>query len=513
MAVLQMTSATTDVGLASFAGVLAVVGAALWMVWKVIYNLYIHPLARFPGPFLARVSPFPNVLALLRGRIPFWIKACHDKYGPIVRVSPNELSFDNEAAWKDIYGSRPGHKNFHKDPIHVGSIQSVPGVSTITMANDADHARQRRALSHAFSTKALLEQEYIVKSYINVFSDKMRGFARTGTPVNLADWFAYTTFDIIGDMALGEPFGCLTNEDFRFWVPLISASIKAGAFEQATRRIAQANGTMQKLLLKLIPDRIRKTRIQHLEYSREKMLKRMSQSSSDHKDFLYYLLKQSDSGAINKDEVIVNGALFIIAGTETTAGFLAGLFNHLLRNPRVLHKLTEEIRSNFKSDADLNFEDLVKLPYLTAVIDEGLRIFPSAPIGFVRTVPQGGDTVDGEFIPGGTTVSVPMWGATHSERNFKDPYKFLPERWLNKEGSTDKFGASNAFSLGPRGCIGRNLSYMEMRLIIGKLLWHNDIAFHGNHDAWDPEKDYPGLTVYNNWMKPGLYAKLTPRKD
>lgn len=92
-----------------------------------------------------------------------------------------------------------------------------------------------------------------------------------------------------------------------------------------------------------------------------------------------------------------------IAGTETTAGFLAGLFNHLLRNPRVLDKLTEEIRSNFKSDADLNFEDLVKLPYLTAVIDEGLRIFPSAPIGFVRTVPQGGDTVDGEFIPGGVS--------------------------------------------------------------------------------------------------------------
>ena len=48
-----------------------------------------------------------------------------------------------------------------------------------------------------------------------------------------------------------------------------------------------------------------------------------------------------------------------------------------------------------------------------------------------------------------------MWGATHSERNFKDPYKFLPERWLNKESSTDKFGASNPFSLGPRGCIGR----------------------------------------------------------
>lgn len=185
--------------------------ATAWTLWSVVYNLFFHPLSRFPGPILARISPVPYVIALLRGRIPFWVKACHDKYGSVVRVSPNELSFDNEAAWKDIYGSRPGHKNFHKDPIHVGSIQSVPGVSTITMANDADHARQRRALSHAFSTKALLEQEYIVKSYIDVFSLKMREFAKLGKPVNVVDWFAYTTFDIIGDMALGEPFGCLTS--------------------------------------------------------------------------------------------------------------------------------------------------------------------------------------------------------------------------------------------------------------------------------------------------------------
>lgn len=56
---------------------------------------------------------------------------------------------------------------------------------------------------------------------------------------------------------------------------------------------------------------------------------------------------------------------------------------------------------------------------------------------------------------------------------------------------------------------------MEMRLIIGKLLWHNDIEFADDPKlkaAWDPTKDYPGLTVYNNWMKPGLPAKLIPRK-
>ena len=131
--------------------------------------------------------------------------------GPVVRISPNELSFDDESAWKDIYGSRNGHKNFHKDPIHVGSVEAIPGVTTITMADDVNHARQRRALSHAFSSKALLEQEYIVRHYVDIFSVKMREFAKLDQVVDLVDWFAYTTFDIIGDMAMGEPFGCLVN--------------------------------------------------------------------------------------------------------------------------------------------------------------------------------------------------------------------------------------------------------------------------------------------------------------
>lgn len=99
----------------------------------------------------------------------------------------------------------------------------------------------------------------------------------------------------------------------------------------------------------------------------------------------------------------MNGALFIIAGTETTAGFLTGLFNQLLRpnNRFIFDRLTAEIRAAFTSDDGINYEALNKLPYLTAVIEEGLRIFPSAPIGFVRTVPAGGDTISGHFVPGG----------------------------------------------------------------------------------------------------------------
>ncbi|OCL10836.1 hypothetical protein AOQ84DRAFT_396608 [Glonium stellatum] len=259
MAILKGSEATEYSNLSPLLIVffLAAAIAFTYIFGIIIYRLYFHPLARYPRPLLTPISPIPITFSLIRGRIPFFMEFCHDRYGPVVRISPNELCFDEKSSWKDIYGSGPGHKNFHKDPIHVGSIQAVPDVSTITMANDADDARQRRALSHAFSTKALSEQEYIVMSYVDVFSNKMREFAAKGQGSRAK---CITNWLDIGDMALGEPFGYLKNENFRFWVPLISDSIKAGAFEQATRRMATAGSPLQRFLLWCIPDLISSTR-------------------------------------------------------------------------------------------------------------------------------------------------------------------------------------------------------------------------------------------------------------
>src|SRR5258706_7414464 len=98
--------------------------------------------------------------------------------GPVVRVSPNELSFSNAEAWQDIYGHRNGHANFHKDPIHVGSVEAVPGVTTLTMSDDENHARQRKGLSYAFSMKALLEQEELINSHVTKLMDNFWRLAR-----------------------------------------------------------------------------------------------------------------------------------------------------------------------------------------------------------------------------------------------------------------------------------------------------------------------------------------------
>ncbi|KAF9882475.1 benzoate 4-monooxygenase cytochrome p450 [Colletotrichum karsti] len=383
------------------------------------------------------------------------------------------------------------------------------------MADDANHTRQRRALSHAFSQKALLEQESIIRGYVDLFVDKLTPYSATQTPINICDWFNFTTFDIIGDMAFGEPFGCLKDGVFHSWVSLITQTIKAGAYEQATRRMFKTGSVLQKLLVGLIPSDLREKRFRHLELSREKCLKRIDEGlRREHRDFLYYILRQNEKGGVSTNEIILNSALFIVAGSETTASLLSGLTLWLTRTPHAYARLTREIRSAFPSAADMHFLRLQDLPYMNACIDEALRIFPPVPTGLTRTVPARGDAVAGEHLPGGTTVSVYSWAATHSPGNFSRPDEFVPERWLEDAYAGENREASQPFSLGPRGCIGRHLSYLELRLILANLLWHFDIqrapVAPGEEDLWDVEGDLRHVKAFNTWNKPPLMCTLTP---
>ncbi|EON67359.1 hypothetical protein W97_06612 [Coniosporium apollinis CBS 100218] len=489
----------------------AFVLAVCYAVGFVVYRLYFHPLAKFPGPRLNALSSIPGIYWLLKGRLPFVNHELHKRYGPIVRVSPNELSFASAQAWEDIYGHRQGQKNMHKDPIHVGSVAPLPGVTTLTMADDANHARQRRALAYSFSQKALFEQEDIVNTYVSTFISKLRAMGEHDEEFNLVNWLNFTTFDIIGDLAFGEPFGCLSAGKFQEWVALIFETVKVGAIEQATRRFATAGSPLQNFLLGLIPKEVRARRTNHLEQSREKVLRRLANKNTQHKDFIFYILKQADKHDLKQDEIIVNGALFIVAGSETTANALSGIIARLLRNPDKLEKLTTEIRENIKSDADCTSENFGKLPYMEACLEEGLRIHPPVPAGLLRTVPAGGSLVDGHFVPEGTSVAVGGYAASHNPANFRDCDSFIPERWLDDAYSTDVKKGAQPFSLGPRGCIGKHLSYMEMRLILGRLLWNFDLISVDGAWQWDPEGDMKNMRAFLTWEKPSLNVKVRDR--
>lgn len=460
---------------------------------------------------------------MVGGRQHAYHKRLHEKYGPVVRVSPNELIFCGPDAWTDIYGNQPGKADMEKSPLVAGGLPVNIPARALTVAPWHDHVRQRRAFAYPFSNTALLGQEPLIQQHIDTFISSLDTFAVQGNPVNLAAWLTYATFDIIGTLCFAEPFGCLENGAATEWSTSIAQIGNAGIYEQAMRRVAGVNTPLQKLLARfLTPKKYQEWRKVHFANSREKTLRRLADEDRDHKDFLYYVLKNNEAkSTLSELEIIMNTALFVAAGSDTTALVLTSWANLMLRNREAYHRLVKEVRGAFRSPSDISFHTVKDLPYLGAVINETFRVCAPVPTNLPRSVPPGGANIDGNWVPGGTTVSVSAWAATHLPTNWDYPLEFIPERWLASDEQRfpgDKRQASQPFSYGPRGCIGKNLSYIEQRLIICHLLLAFDIeepvreAERRENEQWTLEGDMEHMRAYLVWEKPALWVQLRRRE-
>jgi hypothetical protein len=188
----------------------------------VIYRLYFHPLAKFPGPRLWAISRLPYAYNLATGALPHRILQLHEQCGPVVRLAPSEVSFTMEEAWVDIYGKQQGKPQLQKDQCQMYLAPNM-AKSILTEPNDAAHGRMRRVFqialaglsvdhcrrnfSHAFSEKTLRESEPILQKYFDKLIVRLRENA--GKPVNMVAWYEFVLFDTIGDLLFGRPFDCL----------------------------------------------------------------------------------------------------------------------------------------------------------------------------------------------------------------------------------------------------------------------------------------------------------------
>lgn len=165
---------------------------------KVVYNILSHPLRKYPGSIFAASTSIPLLYARVTGNIVKWTHAQHQRYGEVVRVSPNELSFIDPGAWKDIYGHRTaGKPNFQKDMKLYGPdlFAGEEGAAGIVRADDSAHGRQRRLVSHAFSDKALKEQEPLFKQYVDLLVQKVSAIAEKDPSANRCTcWIRASTY-------------------------------------------------------------------------------------------------------------------------------------------------------------------------------------------------------------------------------------------------------------------------------------------------------------------------------
>ncbi|MCJ1417500.1 hypothetical protein MMC32_003844 [Xylographa parallela] len=414
--------------------------------------------------------------------------------GDVVRIAPNDLSFATVSSSKEIYGhSGKGHRPFLKSAFYDRGDQEL---SIVSIRDPAIHAQKRRGLAHAFSATALREQEGLVLQYVEMWLTQLSERAKKREIVNVVEWYNWLTFDIIGDLAFGEPFGAVEEARPNFWISLIGESTFAGSLQDLNWRLP-----LMKLITPwIIPNDVPAMRKKHFALSLEKTRKRMK-ADNTREDFFKHILSEK-SGNVTEAQVVAEANTLIVAGSETTATFLSGVTFHLLHNRSTLEKLNDEVRSTFTSSSEINGDSTARLTYLHAVIEEGLRIYPPVSFGLPRVSP--GATIDGHYVPQGTTVSTNIYTLARDPRYWHAPECFIPERWLQGSGYTDVKEASKPFSLGPRACIGINLAYLEMRIILAKMVWHFDIQM-GRDSDWEEENQFHLL-----WKKPALEVKFTP---
>ncbi|KAI1364145.1 cytochrome P450 [Xylaria arbuscula] len=481
------------------AGLLLLVG---YLFCQAIYNRFFHPLSKYPGPFLHHISYLPRARQLMKGQLAFYVADLHKTYGPVVRLTPNELAFSSPQAWRDIYGHKKvGEPEFPKSDLFYKVFTFLP--LAIINADRDEHALLRRQLSHGFSDRSMKEQEPIIGGYVDLLVRRIRENLEKspGEPVNMLQWLNWTAFDIIGDLGFGAAggFGCLEGSSYHPWVKIITDNMRQSAFMQALSSVG-LRGAIQ-----WAAKRATAAGQRHRAIIREKVEQRLT-LGAPRPDFLEGLIRKKDELGLDLGRLQMNASLIIIAGSDTTSTLLCGTLFFITTNPEVMKKLVHEVRTTFKSDDEITLISVNQLSYMLAVLNEALREYPPVTIGLPRTAPRGGGVVDGNPVPEGTIVSVYQWAINHNKSYWTDPFKFAPERFLGDERyKTDQLDAMQPFGIGPRNCIGQNLAYAEMRLVLAKLVYNFDMRLADEARGW-----LDGQKAYTSWVKRPLPIYMTP---
>lgn len=179
----------------------------------------------------------------------------------------------------------------------------------------------------------------------------------------------------------------------------------------------------------------------------------------------------------------------IFRGTDTTALLTEWVMAELVLNQGVQKRLRDELDrvvGDKGGDVDVTDADVMKMPYLEAIVKETLRLHPIGPLlSWARLSTSDVQLSNGMVVPSNTTAMVNMWAITHDPRVWKEPFAFKPERFVKSEGGVevDVRGVDlrlAPFGAGRRVCPGKNLGLVTVSLWVARLVhkfqWFQDMA-------------------------------------
>ncbi|KAF4785598.1 cytochrome P450 oxidoreductase [Colletotrichum scovillei] len=487
-------------------GLLALAGVAFavvsYLVIRPIILYFYDPKGLRKYPNYSPLSPLTDLRHCYLSAQGFRSKELYETHKhtgfPILRTGPNALSFGDTRAIKDIYGHST---KCVKDNNYV--VLSGTHRHLFDVVDKPEHARKRKLLSAAFAIKNLEKWEYKVaytaERLFKAFDGKCTDPLKSTIPcpadltIDFNHWINLWTIEAINYITLSTQMDLLdTGTD------VVTAEKRDGTTYKARYRHSMNQGAIAQAafvwdydlwpwvewLSKTIPSRWKKMWKDfepwddcYYHAAAERL--RRYQSGEQLDDFFTCMMEDKTGSPNNLDwgEIVAEVGAIINAGSDTTAIALTHILEILIKHPNHMKKLREEIDSVLDSDEVIAPYDKVKdLPFLRACIDEALRIIPptSAPLPR-RTPPEGARILD-EWIPGDTSVSMTIYGAHRDPKIFPDPEVFKPERWLDPEERKRMEPYFIPFSTGARGCIGRNISYLEQIMVLASLVHRYEFA-------------------------------------
>ncbi|KAF2031748.1 cytochrome P450 monooxygenase [Setomelanomma holmii] len=462
----------------------------------VVYFRDVNGLRRYPNMHpLSGISSIPFMILAHGGSRSTYMARLHQKH-PVIRIGPNSLSYGDMRAIKDIYGHNTPCTKDGSYVISAGSHYHLADV-----VDKHDHARKRKLLSSAYAIKNLEGWEHKVADKtmkLNRHLDQCcTAPLRPGelpkpedVNVDYRKWTNFFTLDAIADIGLSDKLGFLDRGHDRVTGRRLDGSI----YECNLRDALYQTARKQSLLLwpyewyplinklsNIIPFYCRMGNFAKewdgipIELAHKRLQRYRAGEKLD--DFFQALMEDKNGHPNNLEwgEIVAEINIMMNAGSATTAIAMANVLYQLLKNPEKMQKAVEELDHALDDDEDevedgvVAYDKAKHLPYLRACLDESLRLFPPTPHGLPRVTPADGTNILGDYIPGGVTVAMSAMVAHRNESTFPQADKYIPERWLGEEGKSLQ-PYFLAFSAGARGCIGRNISYLEQTVVLASVL-------------------------------------------
>ncbi|KAF1845545.1 cytochrome P450 [Cucurbitaria berberidis CBS 394.84] len=491
-------SATLAIGLAS----------ASLCAYLVHLVLQWRRLSHVPGPFWAALSKGWMVRESLKGRQPISFKDVNDKYGSLARVGPNELITNDPDVMRRMMAVRSTYTRGH----WYNAMKFDPTRDNLfSMRDEVAHTKLRSKMAAGYSGKENESMEGSIDAQIaqliHLIETKYLSTADSYQPMNFDEKASFFTLDVISTLAFGQAFGFLTQDgDVYDYLKITKTYIPIMMIIANVPTLADL--LQSRFLRGLLPSESDKLGFgAFIGVAKKVVAERFGPKAISRPDMLGSFIRHG----LTQEQASGEALLQVVAGSDTSAGTVRAVMLYLLTNPTTYQKLRMEIdRATAAGNVSSPIKDTEarQLPYLQAVIKEGLRLMPPASGVMFKEVPPAGDVIDGKFIPGGTNIGSSPLGIHRSKNIFgPDADLFRPERWI--VASPEKFADMSStvdlvFHYGKYQCLGKSVALMEFNKLFVELLRKFDFSIA------NPEKP---ATISNAgiWIMEDFWLRIEHR--